>query len=135
MKATCDARWIADLEARKQTEVLLKFTNGYYHGQDAVTCNNYGKGKAYYQGIANLGAELLSKMAEMVIDAAKIEHFKSPAGVEVIDCGDAVFVLNSNNKTIRFKLPVKGRALCGSFDQKTSRVEIDPVDACILKKE
>jgi beta-galactosidase len=127
--------WIADVERQGSAESLLKFTSGYYQGQDAVIHNQHGKGHVYYQGISNPGPEIFSELAEAVIENAGIARFPDcPGGIEIIDCEEAVFIINSNNSKASFKFPIAGEALLGCFDVKTGLVELEALDLCIIKR-
>jgi len=126
--------WLADLES-KGAEVLLRFADGYYQGQEAVTHHRYGKGHVYYQGISTPGSDLLFRLSEDIINTAGISYFSDcPAGVEMIDCGPVVFFINNNDYPVSFTCPLAGRSLMGRFMMQTGKIEIEAFDICIIKK-
>ncbi len=130
------ASWIADIDCRGGATAALKYVDGYYAGQDAFTLNCYGRGRAYYQGVVNPGPELMEKIAAEVIGAAGIKFPENvPGGVEIIDRGAAVFIINSNARGVSFAYPTAGEALLGNFNPATKQVELDAFDVCIIKRK
>jgi beta-galactosidase len=126
--------WCADIALHPGTESLLDFVDGYYEGQPAVTCRQFGAGYVIYQGMSNPGSKMFHKIAQYVIDKAEIKYpGNCPAGVEIIDCETAVFILNSTESAVSFKYPAKGIAIYGEFNKKTGDVKIDALDICIIK--
>jgi beta-galactosidase len=126
--------WCADIDLYPSAESLLEFVDGYYGGQTAVSCNQCEGGYVIYQGMSNPGPELLHKISEYVIDKAKISYPDNcPEGVEIINCGNTVFIINSTESAVSFKYSANGDALIGTFDNRTGIVELDALDICIIK--
>ena len=116
-------------------ECLLKFDNGFYDGQPAMTCNSFGAGLAIYQGVTGTGPELLSEITGLALEKAGVKSpADCPAGVEIIDCGKAVFALNTGASPASFRLTLKAEALRGGFDAATGTVSVAAMDMCVLTR-
>lgn len=127
--------WIADLDSTG-ADVLLRFSDGYYSGQPAVTINKRQNGRAIYQGVSDAPPNLLSEVSRLAIDESGVDYRRDcPSGVEIIDCGRIIFILNNNERALTFKYPVdNGEVVLGTFDQRTGIVEIQGLDICVIKK-
>ena len=65
-------------------EALAEYTDGYYQGMSAVTCNRYGKGLAVYQACRDTGSlknQILESLIHRLEIRANVAEAKLPHGV------------------------------------------------------
>ncbi len=88
----------SDVVTLKGAKPLARFTTEYYAGMPAVTCHDYGKGKAYYVATGLEDAMLDQLVETLRQDASLSVCGESPAGVELaVRPGrkkDYLFILN-----------------------------------------
>jgi beta-galactosidase len=102
--------WYDVIEAKK-AETVLQFTNDYFAGCPAVTCNRYGAGKAYYIG-TELDRSTLYTLFDQVSADIGLEPVLPalPQGVEAVcrirETGEGAvteelfFLINHNNDSV-----------------------------------
>lgn len=83
-------------------EVLATYEDDFYAGIPCVTCNTFGKGKAYYIG-TQPEQKFLEELMEKICKDCNIESvYSADEGVELTvrksDKGRIVFVINHNSK-------------------------------------
>ena len=83
-------------------EVLATYEDDFYAGTPCVTCNTFGKGKAYYIG-TQPEQKFLEELMEKICKDCNIESvYSADEGVELTvrksDKGRIVFVINHNSK-------------------------------------
>lgn len=99
--ASATARAWCDIVQTKGAEVIARYTEGYYSGTPAVTCQQAGAGYAIY--VATFGdTELYAALADWLMSLASVTPgLSAPAGVEVCTRwqGDTplYFVINHND--------------------------------------
>ena len=127
---------LCDLVKTSTAEVLMTYGEDFYQGMPALTCNSFGKGKAYYicadfeQAFYD---ELYRKAAADAGVKRVVTHI--PQGVEVTtrESEKAVYVIvqNFNRQTAEVALPTEEYPVwMGSYDGTIGRFE-----TVILRKE
>jgi len=61
-------------------QVLSSHSDGWYQGMAAVTVNEYGKGKAYYQGCRDSGSLKDAALEQVISDAGIQANVESLCG-------------------------------------------------------
>ena len=93
----------AEILRVKDAQVLAKYTEDFYADTAALTCKEYGKGKAYYMAARVKPEEMKSLFEQMLADAG-IPVKNLPEGVECHvrtgEEGTYEFYLNGNDKTV-----------------------------------
>ncbi|HIS25886.1 MAG TPA: beta-galactosidase [Candidatus Pullilachnospira intestinigallinarum] len=127
---------LCDLVKTTTARVLMTYGEDFYKGMPALTCNTFGKGKAYYicadfqQEFYN---ELYRKLAAEAGVKRTVTHI--PCGVEITtrESEKAVYLIvqNFNRKPVEIRLPVEEYPVWfGSYDGTIGKWE-----TVILKKE
>lgn len=87
----------------KDAKVLAEYTEDYYAGTAALTCKEYGRGKAYYMAARVKPEEMMPLFEKMLADA-QIPVKKLPEGVELHvrtgEEGAYAFYLNGSPETV-----------------------------------
>lgn len=78
---TWEVRDYAEVLRVKDAQILGTYTEDYYQGMAAVTCREYGKGKAYYVA-ARVSHRQMHPLFERMLSDAGIEKRKLPESVE-----------------------------------------------------
>lgn len=120
-------------------EVLAVYQTEFYAGLPALTVNNYGKGKAYYQAFRDTGS-FWNDVLEMILDELNIKPNLPdilPEGVtshkRVADGITYLFVENySENRVENIFLGDTYTDM--ESDEKTDYISLDAYDIKILKK-
>ncbi|MDE6926558.1 MAG: beta-galactosidase, partial [Acetatifactor sp.] len=93
----------AEILRVKDARVLAAYTEDFYAGTAALTCREYGKGKAYYMAARVKPEEMQSLFEQMLADAG-IPVRKLPDGVECHvrtgEEGTYAFYLNGNCEAV-----------------------------------
>lgn len=111
------SRWevveYAEILRIQDAQVLGRYTDDFYKGTAALTCKEYGKGKAYYVA-ARTGAEQMEPLFEKMLADAGIPIRKMPEGVECHvrsgESGSYAFFLNKTGEAVAVS-GVSGRDL------------------------
>lgn len=98
-------------------QVLCSYSDRYFAGRAAVTVNRFGEGSVYYVG-CDLEPEAMGKLVRYISEAAGVEMWDAPGGVEIVRREGCVILLNHNDYEVSTN--VKGRSLLngGEFDGK-----------------
>lgn len=108
-----EVRDYAEVLRVQDARVLGRYTEDFYQGMAALTCKEYGKGKAYYMA-ARTAAEQMQPLFERMLTDAGIPVRKLPEGVECHvrsgESGDYAFYLNSTSGQVSVS-GVTGREL------------------------
>ncbi len=87
------------LQPRPGVRTVLRYSDPFYRQYSAVTCNDYGKGKAWYIG-ACLEPEGLAQVMDEIMKQAGLTPLALPDGVETVvrqgKDGPVRFVINHN---------------------------------------
>ena len=102
------SQWCDILETTT-AQPLAAYAHEFYAGTPAITCNGYGRGKAYYVG-TTLGDALADRFITELCGAAGIEPLLlTPHGVEaarrVKDGRTYLFLLNHNREAQQVHIP------------------------------
>lgn len=93
----------AEILRVKDAQVLAKYTEDFYADTAALTCKEYGKGKAYYMA-ARVKPEEMQPLFERMLADAGIPLRKLPEGVECHvrtgEEGSYTFYLNGNAEAV-----------------------------------
>ncbi|MBO7451883.1 MAG: beta-galactosidase trimerization domain-containing protein, partial [Clostridiales bacterium] len=71
----------AEILRVKDAQILGTYTEDFYKDSAAITCKNYGNGKAYYQA-ARCSVDDLSDFIRILLEEAGIDTKDIPAGIE-----------------------------------------------------
>ena len=123
----------------KGATVLAEYASEFYAGRPALTVNNYGKGKAYYQAFRDNGdlwADILDGLvSELGLEEAIPTPLPAMVSAHIREDGDNryLFVENYSGK------PVRGLSLGGKWKNMESgetaeSVDLDIFDVKIFKK-
>lgn len=127
---------LCDLVKVSTAQVLMTYGEDFYEGMPALTCNAFGKGKAYYI-CADFQQEFYNELFRKVTAEAGVKRTIThiPCGVEVTtrESNQAVYLIvqNFNRKPVEISLPVEEYPVWfGSYDGTVGKWE-----TVILKKE
>lgn len=101
------SKWV-DIAETKGATVLAEFSDGWYRGAPAVTCNRNGDGRVYYVA-TEPEAALQGKLAEEIISACALTQYgTSETGIEIVKrvgrSKDFLFVMNHRNEKQEYTL-------------------------------
>lgn len=96
-----------DLLHAEGAQVLAAYDRDFYAGTPAVTCNRYGRGRAWYVGFDDDGAFTSAFMEELIreLDLPRPLPGPIPYGVSVQQRGERIFLLNFLDSPARLPLP------------------------------
>ena len=98
----CEVADYAEILKVSDARVLAEYTEDFYAGTAALTCREYGRGKAYYMAARIKPEEMLPLFEQMLADTS-VPVKKLPEGVEYHvragQEGTYEFYLNGNNET------------------------------------
>lgn len=100
-----------------QATALATFAEGALAGKPAVVANEYGEGRTWYIG-TDLSEEALDRLIANALESAAVHALAAgqlPEGIEVIQRGRFVFVLNHTNQSHEIQLR------CGGTDLLTGQ--------------
>lgn len=93
-------------------KTISTYTSEYYSGKDAITVNDYGKGRVYYVG-CDLDSAATKELVRTISQSAGIETNDVPNGTEIIrktsPMGDYTVLLNFNETET--EVNIKGKSL------------------------
>lgn len=108
-----EVRDYAEILRVQDAQVLGTYADDFYKGTAALTCKEYGKGRAYYAA-ARTAAEQMEPLFEKMLTDAGIPARKLPEGVECHvrsgESGNYAFYLNSTPEQVSVS-GVTGREL------------------------
>ncbi len=108
-----EVRDYAEILRVQDAQVLGTYADDFYKGTAALTCKEYGKGRAYYAA-ARTAAEQMQPLFEKLLADAGIPVRKLPEGVECHvrsgESGNYAFYLNSTSEQVSVS-GVAGREL------------------------
>lgn len=89
----------AEILRVSDTNILAKYDKDFYAGTPAITCKNFGKGKAYYVG-ARIDMDSMSGLFKTMLEETNTPYLTLPDGIEYHKRED------ENGKVIEFYLNV-----------------------------
>lgn len=98
----------AEILRVSDTDILAKYDKDFYAGTPAITCKNFGKGKAYYVG-ARIDMDSMSGLFKTMLKETNTTYLALPAGIEYHkredESGKAIeFYLNVTENEITFDM-------------------------------
>ncbi len=98
----------AEILRVSDTNILAKYDKDFYAGTPAITCKNFGKGKAYYVG-ARIDMDSMSGLFKTMLKETNTKYLTLPAGIEYHkredESGKAIeFYLNVTENEITFNM-------------------------------
>ena len=98
----------AEILRVSDTNILAKYDKDFYAGTPAITCKNFGKGKAYYVG-ARIDMDSMSGLFKTMLKETNTTYLTLPAGIEYHkredESGKAIeFYLNVTENEITFDM-------------------------------
>lgn len=98
----------AEILRVSDTDILAKYDKDFYAGTPAITCKNFGKGKAYYIG-ARIDMDSMSGLFKTMLKETNTTYLTLPAGIEYHkredESGKAIeFYLNVTENEITFNM-------------------------------
>ncbi len=109
---------LCDIIHTENAKSLATYSSDFYSGSPAITCNTFGKGKAYYVGtsFSNENTVFLQDLAKYVCKQNKIQSILNvEEGIEVTkrikEDKTFIFVLNHNESDVLVKIPFSCKEL------------------------
>ena len=138
-KSISSENWIvkdyAELLRIKDAEVLGKYTEDFYKDMPALTCKNFGKGKAYYQA-ARCEPDNMTNFFKKILSEAQIQTKDLPDGIEYhkrqSDSESFEFYFNTSEQNILLE-KLEGTDLI-SQKPVDKKIYLEPKGCLILKK-
>lgn len=98
----------AEILRVSDTDILAKYDKDFYAGTPAITCKNFGKGKAYYVG-ARIDMDSMSGLFKTMLKETNTTYLTLPAGIEYHkredESGKVIeFYLNVTENEITFNM-------------------------------
>lgn len=98
----------AEILRVSDTDILAKYDKDFYARTPAITCKNFGKGKAYYVG-ARIDMDSMSGLFKTMLKETNTTYLTLPAGIEYHkredESGKAIeFYLNVTENEITFNM-------------------------------
>ncbi len=127
------ARTWCDILQPQTAEVLAVYTADFFARQAAVTLNNFQNGKVLTLGTFG-DANFFTSLQPWLCQLANIQPIlHTPAGVEAIQRGNLLFIINHTMQPQTFELDT---SYCNLLTTRTiQELEIPSFDVAILKKE
>lgn len=135
LSGTYSCKYYCDIVKADSAKALFTYTDDFYQGMPAVTCNEFGKGKAYYVA-TDAQKEFFEDFYKSIIKEAEVPVVieSVPAGVEVTTRENAnaeyIFIQNFARIPADVKLPEGYVTLWGSAESTMA-----PLETKVLKKE
>ena len=135
-EGTYECRHLCDLVKVSTAEVLAVYEQDFYKGYPALTCNQFGKGKAYYV-CTDAEQDFCSELCSQIGEEVKLTKYmkKVPKGIEITarssDTSVYLFVQNFNSESVNLELPDGFTVLAGNWEADGG---IDPFGTVVLKK-
>ena len=124
---------VCDLLHAEGAEALGSYGSGFYAGTPAVTCNRFGKGRAYCVAFRADG-DFTDAFCEKILYAAGVRSeipFAVPDGVSVVKRGPFVFLLNFTKQDYKIELD---RAYRDVLDgNQTASVDLPAFGLAVLR--
>ncbi|MFC8680231.1 beta-galactosidase [Microbacterium ureisolvens] len=115
-------------------EVLARFASGHLAGAPAITRHRVGEGTAWYLG-AVVSDDALTAVLDDALDASEVTGVLPervlPDGVEAVQRGAALFLLNHGDEPRHLTVPEARRDLLSDADVE-GRLELAPGAAMVL---
>lgn len=130
LEGTYTCRNLCDLVKPTTAEVMMTYTEDFYAGKPVLTCNQYGKGKAYYI-CADMEQAFYNDFMQAIVKAQQIDviipEWKIPDGVEVTSRQGAdatyIFIQNYGKDIVEVPEILHSRVLLGTSDGKLGQFE------------
>ena len=126
-------KYYCDLVKTNEAKTLFTYTDDFYKGMAALTCNEYGKGKAYYVA-TDAEKSFFNDLYKSIVKEAKIPVVMEnvPDGVEVTtrsgEMADYIFIQNFARNNVTIEIPEGCEVLYGTLDK-----EMIPLETKVLK--
>lgn len=136
-EGTYECGHLCDLVKVSTAEVLAVYEQDFYKGYPALTCNQFGKGKAYYV-CTDAEQDFCSELCRHIGDDVKLTKYmgKVPKGIEVTarnsDTSVYLFVQNYNSESVKLELPDGFAVLAGNWEADGG---IGPFGTVVLKDD
>lgn len=114
----------AEILRVSDTDILAKYDKDFYAGTPAITCKNFGKGKAYYVG-ARIDMDSMSGLFKTMLKETNTTYLALPAGIEYHKRED------ENGKAIEFYLNVTENEITFNMTDNT-QVTLKPYGVKIV---
>lgn len=113
---------------------LATFTSGFTANKPAITCHSFSKGKAYYISTL-LESNGINALYTKVLEELNIHPIiQAPAGVEIVQRGEYIFLLNHNFEPVTVRLGTFfGKNLLGE-ETHFDKITLSPNGTAILQK-
>ncbi len=137
LEKTYTCEYLCDLVNTGSAEVLMTYGKDFYAGKPVLTCNRYGKGKAYYI-CADMEQAFYDEVYSRLIAQSELQPIipglKLPAGVEITSRENEqdvfVFVQNYLSETVNLVLPGEYELIFGEKHE-----EIKPLETMIFRRK
>ena len=109
---------LCELIRVNSADTLMTYKNKFYAGKPALTCNNYGKGQAYYI-CADMEQAFYDDIYSLILQNEKISGLMKgiPENVEIssreTDAHIYIFLQNYGNETIKVEFPAGAKIVFG----------------------
>lgn len=109
---------LCELISVNGASTLMTYKNKFYAGKPALTCNNYGKGHAYYI-CADMEQAFYDDIYSLILQNEKISGLMKgiPENVEIssreTDAHIYIFIQNYGNETIKVEFPAGAKIVFG----------------------
>ncbi len=117
--------------------VLAEYCDGWYRQKTAITCNDFGKGKAYYIGTIPEGRFISEVITGIVKNAGVTPLLEAPAEIQACRRTDGkkdiVFVMNASEQRRLLNLGCEYSDVLNGKEVK-GELELEPYGVYILKK-
>ena len=114
----------AEILRVSDTDILAKYDKDFYAGTPAITCKNFGKGKAYYVG-ARIDMDSMSGLFKTMLKETNTTYLTLPAGIEYHKRED------ESGKAIEFYLKVTENEITFNMTDNT-QVTLKPYSVKIV---
>ena len=134
LSETYKCKYYCELIKTDSAKALFTYTDDFYQGMPAVTCNEFGKGKAYYVA-TDAQKEFFEDFYQSVVKEAGVSAVieNVPAGVEVTsrenDEASYIFIQNFGRKPAEVRIPEGYEVMWGAAEQTMA-----PLETKVLKK-
>lgn len=130
LEGTYTCKNLCDLVKTTTAETLMTYTEDFYAGNPALTCNVFGKGKAYYV-CADMEQDFYDDFVKAVVKELQIETifpgWEIPEGVEVTsrkaENTTYIFIQNYGKNKVEIPQIPNSRALLETADGKLKQFE------------
>lgn len=115
----CDCKihdWMELLEPFDQTTILANYDHPYWGKYAAITCNDYGKGRAIYVG-CSISSSILHKIYQYILQKPQLSDLKSSHHFPLIIKN----AINSQNQKLRFYFNYSEKPIHVFFDEKKGK--------------